>query len=154
MRVPHFALLGLAVALGGCQSTAMRQSPLMADQHPAAGRDMAAGAVWSNTATASGGGRWIVANEPGRVVYESRLAAPGLQEVTAEQVARMTAPQAEAGDGCRMEMHEGGRRASGGVHRQGCAGSPLADVVAWRRQGSGYVFTRRDGRPVNVTIID
>jgi hypothetical protein len=155
MRVPHIALVGVAVLVGGCQSTAMRQSPATPDLRPAAGRDMAAGAVWHTTSTASGGGgRWIVGSEPGRVVYESRLAAPGLQEVTADQVARMTAPQAEAGDGCRIEMHDGGRRASGGVYRQGCAGSPLADVVAWRRQGSDYVFTRRDGRTVRVDIID
>ncbi|AVO46751.1 hypothetical protein [Phreatobacter cathodiphilus] len=155
MRVRHIALMGLALLAGGCQSTAMRTSPLASDLHPSAGGDMTAGTVWHTASTGPGeGGRWIVGNDPGRVVYESRLRAPGLQEVTAEQVARMTAPQAAPGGDCRIEMHDGGRRASGGVHRHGCAGSPLADVVAWRRQGADYVFTRRDGGPLRVRIID
>jgi hypothetical protein len=155
MRFRNIAWMGAALLMGGCQSTAMRPSPLASDLHPSAGRDMAAGAVWHTASARPGeGGRWIVGNDQGRVFFESRQQAPGLQEVTAEQVARMTAPRAQPGGECRIEMHDGGRRASGGVHRQGCAGSPLADVVAWRREGADYVFTRSRGRPLRVEILD
>lgn len=156
MRTRTIGLLATALAVAGCQTAAQRPEPLLeAGHHPSAGRDMAAGAVWRRASAGPAHGRWIVGSQPGLVIYESRLPGSGLQEVSPRDLAGLTAAApAPAGEGCRLELIDGARASGGRAHRQDCAGSSLAGVVTWRRDPSGYVFVRRDGRSVRVRIID
>jgi hypothetical protein len=156
MRTRTIALLTFALALAGCQTTAQRPEPLLpASHHPSAGRDMAPGSVWRSAAAGTAQGRWIVGSQPGLVVYESRLPAAGLREVRPQELAGLTASVSPpAGEGCRIELTDGAQLSGGAVQRQECDGTALAGVVSWRRDASGYVFLRRDGRSVRVRIID